>query len=118
VNGRSVDLNKGQVTNELVCYTAANPFHVKLIGLNRRPEMEARFARKRVKSPQRSCGEDGEPSLAQPESSKKQPHKNGKNGKVSVKATVRLTPEGKRRRRSAQLVQPLNLERHQALTED
>uniref|UniRef100_A0ACD5XWR1 Uncharacterized protein n=1 Tax=Avena sativa TaxID=4498 RepID=A0ACD5XWR1_AVESA len=109
VNSRSVDLDKGQVTNELVCYTAANPFHVKLIGSNRRPEMEARFARKRVKSPQRSCREDGEPSLSQPESSKRR-HKNGKNGKVSVKAAVRLTPEGKRRRRSAQVVQPVNLE--------
>lgn len=107
VNGRSVDLDKGQATNELVCYTAANPFHVKLIGSNRRPEMEARFARKRVKSPQRSCAEDGEPSLAQPRSSKKQLHKNGKNG---VKVAVRLTPEGKRRRRSAQLVQSFNLE--------
>lgn len=108
VNGRSVDLDKGQATNELVCYTAANPFHVKLIGSSRRPEMEARFARKRVKSPQRSCGEDGETSQAQP-NSKKQPHKNGKNG-VSVKTAVRLTPEGKRRRRSAQLVQPFDLE--------
>ncbi|CAM0880145.1 unnamed protein product [Alopecurus aequalis] len=110
VNGRSVDLDKGQATNELVCYTAPNPFHVKLIGSNRRPEMDARFARKRVKSPQRSCGEEGEPSQAQPKSSKKQAHKNGKNGKVSVKASVRLTPEGKRRRKSAQLVQPFDLE--------
>ncbi|CAM0906070.1 unnamed protein product [Alopecurus aequalis] len=110
VNGRSVDLDKGQATNELVCYTAANPFHVKLIGSNRRPEMNARFARKRVKSPQRSCGEEGEPSQAQPKSSKKQAHKNGKNGKVSVKAAVRLTPEGKRRRKSAQLVRPFDLE--------
>ena len=110
MNGRSVDLDKGQAKNELVCYTAAKPFHVKLIGSNRRPEMEARFGRKRVKSPQRSCGEEGEPSQAQQKSSKKQPHKNGKNGKVSVKAAVRLTPEGKRRRRSAQLVQPFNLE--------
>nr|BAK00781.1 predicted protein [Hordeum vulgare subsp. vulgare] len=107
VNGRSVDLNKGQSTNDLVCYTAVNPFHVKLIGPNRRPEMEARFARKRVKSPQRSCGEEGEPSRVQPNSSKKQPPKNGK---VSVKASVRLTPEGKRRRKSAQLLQPFNLE--------
>ncbi|KAM3385273.1 hypothetical protein ACQJBY_009285 [Aegilops geniculata] len=107
VNGRSVDLDKGQATNDLVCYTAANPFHVKLIGPNHRPEMEARFARKRVKSPQRSCGEEGEPSRVQPNSSKKQPPKNGK---VSVKAAVRLTPEGKRRRKSAQLLQPFNLE--------
>ncbi|CAD6338551.1 unnamed protein product [Miscanthus lutarioriparius] len=48
VNGRSVDLDKGQTTNELVCYTAENPFHVRLIGLNQRPEIEARFAQKRV----------------------------------------------------------------------
>ncbi|KQK15987.1 condensin-2 complex subunit H2 isoform X1 [Brachypodium distachyon] len=109
VNGRSVDLDKGlkgQATNELVCYTAANPFHVKLIGPNRRPEMEARFARKRVKSPQQSCGEDGGPSLVQQKSSKEKPHKNGK---ASVKAAVGLTPDGKRRRKSV-LVQAFNLE--------
>lgn len=107
VNGRSVDVDKGQATNELICYTAVNPFHVRLIGPNRRPEMEARFARKRVKSPLQSCNKGGEPSLVQQKSNKKQAHKNGK---VPVKTAVRTTPDGKRRRRSAQLLQPFNLE--------
>ena len=62
VNGRSVDLDKGQATNELVCHTAENPFHVKLIGPNRRPEMEACFARKRGKSPLQNAGKGGESS--------------------------------------------------------
>ena len=62
VNGRSVDLDKGQATNELVCYTAENPFHVRLIGPNRRPEMEGHFARKRVKSPLQNAGKSGESS--------------------------------------------------------
>ncbi|OEL16055.1 Condensin-2 complex subunit H2 [Dichanthelium oligosanthes] len=108
VNGRSVDLDKGQATNELVCYTAENPFHVKLIGPNRRPEMEARFARKRVKSPRQNPGKGSESSLVQQESPKKQPRKNGK---IPVKTAIRLTPDGKRRRKSAaHLIQPINLE--------
>ncbi|XP_066400105.1 condensin-2 complex subunit H2-like isoform X1 [Miscanthus floridulus] len=108
VNGRSVDLDKGQAMNELVCYTAENPFHVRLIGPNRRPEMEARFARKRVKSPLQNAGKGGESSLAQHECSKKPLHKNGK---IPVKTAIRLTPDGKRRRRSAtHLMQPINLE--------
>ncbi|KAJ1291120.1 hypothetical protein BS78_02G294200 [Paspalum vaginatum] len=107
VNGRSVDLDKGQATNELVCYTAENPFHVRLIGPNRRPEMDARFARKRVKSPLQNPGKGCEP-LAQHEPPKK---KSNKNGKIPVKTAIRLTPDGKRRRRSAaQLMQPINLE--------
>ncbi|XP_025806423.1 condensin-2 complex subunit H2-like isoform X3 [Panicum hallii] len=108
VNGRSVDLDKGQATNELVCHTAENPFHVKLIGPNRRPEMEARFARKRGKSPLQNPGQGGESSLAQREPPKKPAHKNGK---IPVKTAIRLTPDGKRRRRSAaHLMQPINLE--------
>ncbi|ONM57753.1 Condensin-2 complex subunit H2 [Zea mays] len=108
VNGRSVDLDKGKATNELVCYTAENPFHVRLIGPNRRPEMEARFARKRVKSPLQNAGKDGESSLAQHECPNKPLRKNGK---IPVKTATRLTPDGKRRRRSsAHLMQPINLE--------
>ncbi|TVU38868.1 hypothetical protein EJB05_12263 [Eragrostis curvula] len=107
VNGRSVDLDKGQVTNELVCYTADNPFHVKLIGPNHRPEVEARFARKRVKSPLQNSGKGSESPPSQQKSPKKQSHKNGK---VPVKTAIRLTPDGKRRRRSAHVVQLLNLE--------
>ncbi|TKW35012.1 hypothetical protein SEVIR_2G343300v4 [Setaria viridis] len=108
VNGRSVDLDKGQATNELVCYTAENPFHVKIIGPNRRPEMEARFARKRAKSPLQNPDKGVESSLAQQESHKKPSHKNGK---IPVKTAIRLTPDGKRRRRSAaHLMQPINLE--------
>nr|CAB3458103.1 unnamed protein product [Digitaria exilis] len=111
VNGRSVDLDKGQATNELVCYTAENPFHVKLIGPNRKPEMEAHFARKRVKSPLQNLqnrGKGGESSLAQQDPPKKPSHKNGK---IAVKTAIRLTPDGKRRRKSAaHLIQPINLE--------
>ncbi|ONM24067.1 Condensin-2 complex subunit H2 [Zea mays] len=108
VNSRSVYLDKGQATNELVCYTAENPFHVRLISPNRRPEMEAHFARKRVKSPLRNAGKGGESSLARHECPKKPLHKNGK---IQVKTAIRLTPDGKRRRRSVtHLMQPINLE--------
>uniref|UniRef100_A0A0E0I1F6 Condensin-2 complex subunit H2 n=1 Tax=Oryza nivara TaxID=4536 RepID=A0A0E0I1F6_ORYNI len=106
VNGRSVDLDKGQTTNGLVCHTASNPFHVRLIGPNQRPEIEARFARKRVNSPSRNKG-SGEPSPAQQKSPKKHGHKNGK---VPVKTSIKLTPDGKRRRRSTQMLRPINLE--------
>ncbi|AQK64444.1 Condensin-2 complex subunit H2 [Zea mays] len=108
VNGRSVDLDKGKATNELVCYTAENPFHVRLIGPNRRPEMEARFARKRVKFPLQNAGKDGESSLAQHECPNKPLRKNGK---ITVTTATKLMPDGKRRRRSsAHLMQPINLE--------
>uniref|UniRef100_A0A0E0EC33 Condensin-2 complex subunit H2 n=1 Tax=Oryza meridionalis TaxID=40149 RepID=A0A0E0EC33_9ORYZ len=106
VNGRSVDLDKGQTTNGLVCHTASNPFHVRLIGPNQRPEIEARFARKRVNSPPRNKS-GGEPSPAQQKSPKKHGHKNGK---VPVKTSIKLTPDGKRRRRSTQMLRPINLE--------
>ncbi|EEE67275.1 hypothetical protein OsJ_24458 [Oryza sativa Japonica Group] len=106
VNGRSVDLDKGQTTNGLVCHTASNPFHVRLIGPNQRPEIEARFARKRVNSPSRNKG-SGKPSPAQQKSPKKHGHKNGK---VPVKTSIKLTPDGKRRRRSTQMLRPINLE--------
>jgi len=82
VNGRSVDLDKGQATNELVCYTAENPFHVRLIGPNRRPEMEAHFARKRVKSPLQNAGKGGESS----------PKKRGLTTRWEAKAKVSCSP--------------------------
>ncbi|PWZ33606.1 Uridine kinase-like protein 1, chloroplastic [Zea mays] len=108
VNSRSVDLDKGKTTNELVCYTAENPFHVRLIGPNRRPEMEARFARKRVKSPLQNAGKVRESSLAQHECPNKPLRKNGK---ITVTTATKLTQDGKRRRRSsAHLMQPINLE--------
>jgi condensin-2 complex subunit H2 len=108
VNNRSVDLDKGKATNELVCYTAENPFHVRLIGPNRRPEMEARFARKRVKSPLQNAGKVRESSLAQHECPNKPLRKNGK---ITVTTATKLTQDGKRRRRSsAHLMQPINLE--------
>uniref|UniRef100_A0A0A9G9G6 Uncharacterized protein n=1 Tax=Arundo donax TaxID=35708 RepID=A0A0A9G9G6_ARUDO len=69
--------------------------------------MEARFAQKRVKSPLRNCGKGSESSLSQQKSPKKLSHRNGK---VPVKTAIRLTPDGKRRRRSAHLMQPINLE--------
>ncbi|KAK3125159.1 hypothetical protein QOZ80_7BG0601080 [Eleusine coracana subsp. coracana] len=109
VNGRSVDLDKGHVTNEVVCYTADNSFHVKLIGPNRRPEMEARFAQKRVKSPLQNCGKGSSDSPLPPSQQKSLKKQSHRNGKVPVKTSIRLTPDGKRRRRSAHLVQPLNL---------
>ncbi|GJN11616.1 hypothetical protein PR202_ga29817 [Eleusine coracana subsp. coracana] len=113
VNGRSVDLDKGHVTNEVVCYTADNSFHVKLVGPNRRPEMEARFAQKRVKSPLQNCGKGSSDSPLPPSQQKSLKKQSHRNGKVPVKTSIRLTPDGKRRRRSAHLVQPLNLESSQ-----
>jgi hypothetical protein len=71
-----------------VCYTAVNPFHVRLIGPNRRPEVEACFAWKRVKSPLQNAGKDGKSSVTQHECPKKSLRKNGK---VLVKAAIRLT---------------------------
>jgi condensin-2 complex subunit H2 len=99
VNGRSVDLDKGQSTNELVCYTAENPFHARLIGLNQRGQKwRHALLRRELKSPLQNAGKGGESSLAQHECPKQPLHKNGK---IPVKTGIRLTADGKRRLRSA-----------------
>eukprot|EP00258_Populus_trichocarpa_P031925 XP_024447944.1 condensin-2 complex subunit H2 [Populus trichocarpa] len=86
VNNGEVDFDRSQANTESFCYTAVNPFHVRL--LSHKKEQEGRqfqLSKKRVKSPIRKGG----PKL-------------GKNG------NTRCTPEGKKRRRS-RVVEPVDL---------
>ncbi|KAJ6430877.1 hypothetical protein OIU84_018392 [Salix udensis] len=86
VNNGEVDLDGIQANTESFCYTAVNPFHVRLVGHKKEQEgRQFQLSKKRVKSPIRKGG----PKL-------------GKNG------NSRCTPEGKKRRRS-RVVEPVDL---------
>ncbi|XP_076900973.1 condensin-2 complex subunit H2-like [Bidens hawaiensis] len=97
VNNGNVELIKGGTGGELVCYTAKNPFRVRLLSKKKR-EVQIKSANKRPKA-QLQRGKDnhglstGSPLLSSPMSVKL--------GHVGS----RCTPEGKRRRRS-RLVDP------------
>ncbi|XP_011010877.1 PREDICTED: condensin-2 complex subunit H2-like [Populus euphratica] len=86
VNNGEVDFDRSQANTESFCYTAINPFHVRLLGHKKEKEgRQFQLSKKRVKSPIRKGG----PKL-------------GKNG------NTRCTPEGKKRRRS-RVVEPVDL---------
>ncbi|XP_017702185.2 condensin-2 complex subunit H2 isoform X2 [Phoenix dactylifera] len=111
VNNGSVDLQRDPGSNEFVCHTAVNPFHVRLLcDDRRRKEMENRSARKRVKSPLRKKCIKSNSSTSEATSPLKSLHQNGrfslKLGKGSV---IRCTPEGKRRR-SSRFIDQLDLQ--------
>ncbi|XP_074586469.1 condensin-2 complex subunit H2-like [Curcuma longa] len=111
VNNGNVDLQKAQASEELICHTAANPFYIRLCDkYDRREEKQHHAARKRVKSPYRkgchqSCSTlDANSPLDSAD----------KNGRFSVRlgkaCIIRLTPNRKRRRRSANHMEPLDLQ--------
>jgi hypothetical protein len=87
VNNGEVDLERSQANGESFCYSAVNPFNVRLLGHKKDQEgRQFQMSKKRVKSPIRKRGT-----------------RPGKNG-----GTSRCTPEGKKRRRS-RLVEPADL---------
>ncbi|AQK79827.1 Condensin-2 complex subunit H2 [Zea mays] len=88
VTGRSVDLEKGQATNELVSYTTENPFHVRIIGSQPEARSGGTLCPKDGQVPTTKCRKDNESSVAQHECPKKSLRKNGK---IPVKASTRLT---------------------------
>ncbi|OVA02618.1 Pectinesterase [Macleaya cordata] len=123
VNNGSVDLVRGESSGQTVCYTATNPFSVRLLSRDRRREVHLRSSKKRTKSPmnkqcnvggrEKGDGEKlskvGSSSLGNTSALKSsQP-----NGKFSVKLgnvnAVRCTPEGKRRRRS-RFIEPVDMQ--------
>lgn len=101
VNNGSVDIQRDGTSNDLLCYTAVNPFYVRLLSHDKKhEELQLRSSKKRAKSPTiKGCikGERDKTHL-----SSKFPLKLGKVG------SIRCTPEGKRRRRS-RLVEPVDL---------
>ncbi|XVE82175.1 hypothetical protein DITRI_Ditri15bG0125800 [Diplodiscus trichospermus] len=115
VNNGDVALDRGGDHGESVCYSAVNPFHVKLLKHDkRREETQLRMPKKRGKSPLNKEPTKDDRKKSSPEKCSKlssQP-----NCKYSVKlgkfGRVRCTPEGKRRRRS-RFVEPMDL--HSAL---
>ncbi|WOK93163.1 hypothetical protein Cni_G01856 [Canna indica] len=110
VNNGNVDLQKASSNGELICHTATNPFYIRLCGDgSRKVETLNRSARKRLKSPIRT-GCQKRLSTAKAASPSKSAHQNVRSsvrpGKGSV---IRLTPDGKRRRRSFRLMEPFDL---------
>ncbi|KAL8208324.1 hypothetical protein R6Q57_007736 [Mikania cordata] len=96
VNNGNVELLKGGSPGELVCYTAENPFLVRLLTNKKRAEVQFKSSNKRPNKTQLHRGKEnqrlsnGSPSISL------------KLGKV---VGVRCTPDSKRRRRS-RLVDP------------
>lgn len=117
MNNGDVDLDRRGEQSESICYTAVNPFYVRLLNHERkRGETQFRLPKKRLQSPSRkgpSKGDREKSPIDNPSSGygssavSSQPSCNFsmKLGKLGV---VRCTPEGKRRRRS-RLVEPVDL---------
>ncbi|XP_065616552.1 condensin-2 complex subunit H2 isoform X5 [Quercus suber] len=123
VNNGDVDLDRSRVDGKSICYTAVNPFHVRLLSHDKKQEeKQFRFSKKRAKSPiGKECAKTNrnkpgkEKSPANDSSSKEYKSTEGSsrpNCKFSVKLGkingVRCTPDGKRRRRS-RLIEPVDL---------
>ncbi|XP_020596271.1 condensin-2 complex subunit H2-like [Phalaenopsis equestris] len=94
VNNGDVDLQRPHSSNDLVCYTAKNPFHIEFLHSERRKvQIKIPSTKKRLPSPSHKGSEAASPL--------KPAHTNDR---VSVKlkkgGLIRHTPEGKRRRRS------------------
>ncbi|CAL1413200.1 unnamed protein product [Linum trigynum] len=120
VNDGDIDLEKNAAANgKSFCYTAVNPFHVKLLKRDgRQAQKHFKFSKKRVKSPlMKARNKEGEKKLSIDRSSTpKSQLENGSpsltnskfTSKLQMNSSRRCTPEGKRRRRS-RLVEPIDL---------
>ncbi|KAI4345390.1 hypothetical protein L6164_012518 [Bauhinia variegata] len=115
VNNGDVDLERSGVQGESVCYTAENPFRVKLLNHGKKQKgMQLRISKNRVKTPMRKAS-TRERSPATIKSSRKHepttlsPQANRRPSRtVGELGAVRCTPEGKRRRRSSRIAAPVN----------
>lgn len=123
MNNGDVDLDRSGVNGKSICYTAVNPFHIRLLSHHKkREEKQFRLSKRRAKSPTgKECAKSNRnkpgkgKSSANDSSSKEYRSTEGSsqpNCKFSVKlgtiSGVRCTPEGKRRRRS-RLIEPVDL---------
>ncbi|XP_024027056.1 condensin-2 complex subunit H2 [Morus notabilis] len=122
VNNGDVELERSGVDCQSLCYTTANPFHIRLLSHDKgREEACFRLSRKRVKSPARKSSRKGgnenfgidkskSPSVDSSNLLGSRETPSQPNGKFSVKkiGALRCTPEGKKRRRS-RLVEPVDL---------
>ncbi|CAL5337900.1 unnamed protein product [Camellia sinensis] len=123
VNNGNVDLERGDVADgEVICYTAVNPFYVRLLSHDKRQDVQLRSSKKRAKSPTRKgfikgdrdkSGREKHPAVNLSASGSPSTSMSSQlNCKFSLKlgkvGNIRCTPEGKRRRRS-RLVEPVDL---------
>uniref|UniRef100_A0A803LS76 Condensin-2 complex subunit H2 n=1 Tax=Chenopodium quinoa TaxID=63459 RepID=A0A803LS76_CHEQI len=113
VNDRKVDLDRSTSTNDSFCYTAVNPFHVRLLSHAKGPKkMQFQMSKKRQKSPiKRGCNKDKIDRLSRHPSTISSPSSRSKSRSIlaqpNCKYSLKLekgglgcTPDGKRRRRS------------------
>ncbi|XP_004296865.1 PREDICTED: condensin-2 complex subunit H2 [Fragaria vesca subsp. vesca] len=121
VNNGNVELDRGVVDGgHPVCFTAANPFHVRLLKHDRRRvETGFRLSRKRVKSPLRkACKKlDSDKNGIEKSPSVKSPTKIRKSTRTSTPTNCKLSagkngvtgrsPDAKRRK-SSRFVEPLD----------
>ncbi|KAF2289149.1 hypothetical protein GH714_029119 [Hevea brasiliensis] len=122
VNNGDIDLQRSGASGNSICYTAANPFHIRLLSHDKRREQnQFRLSKKRVKSPiTKGSGKGSGDKFGRLTSSRVNSSSQGEstvlpsqvNCKFSVKlgnvSGVRCTPEGKRRRRS-RIVEPIDM---------
>ncbi|XP_019426450.1 PREDICTED: condensin-2 complex subunit H2-like isoform X2 [Lupinus angustifolius] len=113
VNNGEVNLERNGVDGESVCYTDVNPFRVKLLKHNKKPnDVQSRLSKKRAKSPTKKPPTKGDknrtgrekslnstsreygPTGLSPPSNCKFPIKLGK------ASAIKLSPEAKRKHRS------------------
>lgn len=123
VNNGDVDLDRSGLDGKSICYTAVDPFHVRLLHHDKNhEETKLGVSKKRVKSPTgKECTKSDRDKSGKEKSpivrSSSREHRSRNmlpqpNCKFSVKlgtiGGVRCTPEGKRRRRS-RFVEPVDL---------
>ncbi|PKI48571.1 hypothetical protein CRG98_031036 [Punica granatum] len=118
VNNGDVDLDKGKTGASSVCFTAVNPFYVRLCSNTRPGEAQVQSGKKRVTSPIRRVHKKAQingPIEEEPAASlrsKCRPRELPSQPKFTLKVGkgggVRCTPEGKKRRKS-RFVEPVNL---------
>lgn len=119
VNNGDVRLERSGDNGKSVCYTGANPFHVRLLNPDKKGDnAQLRLTKKRAKSPTKKAFTKGKKNKTSrvnspnTDSSKRGLSPPSSNCKFSVKlaksSAIRCTPEGKKRRRS-QYVEPINL---------
>lgn len=118
MNNEDVELEEDEVDGESIVYTSANPFHVRLIHQDKRADKTRhQTSRKRSTSPDKV--ENGRNITHKSshidktlEESRVMRELSRQNCKLPVKlgkvGGIKCTPEGKRRRRRARFVEPVD----------
>ncbi|KAL5996192.1 hypothetical protein ACLOJK_026266 [Asimina triloba] len=119
VNNGNISLDREESGGESICYTATNPFHVRLLDQGKRQGgVQFHSSKKHAKSPSRKRfykGQENRPPVEIAAVCSSSPGKSSSsNGKFSVKLSkatvISRTPEGKRRRRTRPIIEPVNLQ--------